>query len=639
MKNIYLLAICLLMFSMPFSINITNEGIIFEYDAENAQNVFLVGSMNDWNTDATPMKKEDDGVWRIFIKLDYGEYAYKFMVDGVWQYDQNNPDYEDDGYGGFNSIIRYNDTIESYIDINDNFKGVKSSFNPKIYFKGHYFSTNRFIKNDISRFMLSKPEHDLNFGINIKFNPDFEAYTILNVNNVKEDTEMWKTHFNYKRSYLKLNVQYAHLIAFDNFGLVEFDNPLNIIGNIGYKKYKFGYNYSGIYVDSSDLLSRSISSVIPLSINTEFVLSDKIGYDEDDILASRIKVTPQFFGLTNFSFGGSQFKYTTKLSEELTQIHDNYSFDFKYTKKISRMDWKDAMQFKIIAEQSRYNNINITSSEDVWMKGENRLLGLSLEFPIALKIYSNYLYSVFDINENQSRHRFDLGFNYSYNKCTWNFESSLWKNNLSENLTWSDYYKYFEKYDGNGRWFQEFSELSFERYTILGYDSGVLHTSDIKFSFNVKNKSINFNLKNKFSQYDLFTLPKYIENIIVFEYYLSDLWVFKTDTRIPYYNDPFLNLHTNFSEDSNVFISNYTEIAYHITKQAWISFGFGVNPKSMDLITDQFHSRGREEYLESSSNLSEHLDSFYGGFGEKILNAEKLLMNEKQISIQAIIKF
>ena len=59
----------------------------------------------------------------------------------------------------------------------------------------------------------------------------------------------------------------------------------------------------------------------------------------------------------------------------------------------------------------------------------------------------------------------------------------------------------------------------------------------------------------------------------------------------------------------------------------------------MDLITDQFHSRGREEYLESSSNLSEHLDSFYGGFGEKILNAEKLLMDEKQISIQAIIKF
>ncbi len=90
------------------------------------------------------------------------------------------------------------------------------------------------------------------------------------------------------------------------------------------------------------------------------------------------------------------------------------------------------MQFKIIAEQSRYKNINITSSEDVWMKGENRLLGLSLEFHIALKIYSNYLYSVFDINENQSRHRFDLGFNYSYNKCTWNFESSLWKNNLSK---------------------------------------------------------------------------------------------------------------------------------------------------------------------------------------------------------------
>ena len=71
----------------------------------------------------------------------------------------------------------------------------------------------------------------------------------------------------------------------------------------------------------------------------------------------------------------------------------------------------------------------------------------------------------------------------------------------------------------------------------------------------------------------------------------------------------------------------------------YFSFGFGVNPQAMDLITDKFHNRGREEYLDISGELPQHLDSFYGGFGEKILNAEKLLMNEKQISIQAIIKF
>ena len=59
--------------------------------------------------------------------------------------------------------------------------GIKSSFNPKIYFKGRYFSDNVFKKNQTDRFMLGKPVHDLNFGINIKFSSDFEGYTILNV--------------------------------------------------------------------------------------------------------------------------------------------------------------------------------------------------------------------------------------------------------------------------------------------------------------------------------------------------------------------------------------------------------------------------------------------------------------------------
>ena len=37
--------------------------------------------------------------------------------------------------------------------------------------------------------------------------------------------------------------------------------------------------------------------------------------------------------------------------------------------------------------------------------------------------------------------------------------------------------------------------------------------------------------------------------------------------------------------------------------------------------------------------LSEYLESYYGGFGEKIRKAETLLMNEKRISIQAVVKF
>ena len=38
------------------------SGVLFEYEDENAQAVFLVGSMNNWNTTATPMEKDENGI-------------------------------------------------------------------------------------------------------------------------------------------------------------------------------------------------------------------------------------------------------------------------------------------------------------------------------------------------------------------------------------------------------------------------------------------------------------------------------------------------------------------------------------------------------------------------------------------------
>ena len=146
-------------------------------------------------------------------------------------------------------------------------------------------------------------------------------------------------------------------------------------------------------------------------------------------------------------------------------------------------------------------------------------------------------------------------------------------------------------------------------------------------------------LKNKFAQHDLFTEPKFIENIVVFKYDIADKWKLKIDTRIPYYSDPFLELKTDFANDKNVFISNYSEISYYLSKNVWLALGYGVNPLTINAITDEFYDRGREEYLNNQGELPEYLESYYGGFGEKIRAAETLLMNEKRISLQAVVKF
>ena len=129
--------------SILFSLDEVNDGILFSYKDMNANSVFLVGSMNDWNTSASPMKKDTNGNWEIILKLDSGKYTYKFLVDNVWNIDQDNLNYEDDGYGGSNSLIEIDakgQIIQNSISSSD----IKSNYNPKIYFKGRYYSNNIF---------------------------------------------------------------------------------------------------------------------------------------------------------------------------------------------------------------------------------------------------------------------------------------------------------------------------------------------------------------------------------------------------------------------------------------------------------------------------------------------------------------
>jgi 1,4-alpha-glucan branching enzyme len=84
---------------------VTAEGVAFEVDFPDAGAVYLAGTFNDWNPEARPLTKGDDGLWRASIELEPGEYLYKFVVDGTWVEDPGNPESVDDGYGGVNSIL------------------------------------------------------------------------------------------------------------------------------------------------------------------------------------------------------------------------------------------------------------------------------------------------------------------------------------------------------------------------------------------------------------------------------------------------------------------------------------------------------------------------------------------------------
>jgi len=69
-----------------------------------ARVVAVAGTFNNWNQSQMLFGKEGD-VWVCRIDLAPGKYTYKFIIDGDWILDPDNPTTEDDERGFTNSVV------------------------------------------------------------------------------------------------------------------------------------------------------------------------------------------------------------------------------------------------------------------------------------------------------------------------------------------------------------------------------------------------------------------------------------------------------------------------------------------------------------------------------------------------------
>jgi chromosome partitioning protein len=79
------------------------------FHAPEAKTVEIVGSFNDWRpNEEHKMERGEDGTWSKVVSLPPGTYQYKFVVDGKWVEDKENPHFIDDPFGGRNSVLELN---------------------------------------------------------------------------------------------------------------------------------------------------------------------------------------------------------------------------------------------------------------------------------------------------------------------------------------------------------------------------------------------------------------------------------------------------------------------------------------------------------------------------------------------------
>jgi hypothetical protein len=80
--------------------------VVLTLKRPHAEEVCVIGSFNNWQPGATPMRKGPDGVWTARFFLPAGRYVYKFLVDGNTRIpDPNARQREADGFGGLNSVL------------------------------------------------------------------------------------------------------------------------------------------------------------------------------------------------------------------------------------------------------------------------------------------------------------------------------------------------------------------------------------------------------------------------------------------------------------------------------------------------------------------------------------------------------
>lgn len=93
--------------SSPIDDGTGRATVEFRLPAESgAEQAWLCGEFNEWATDATPLRRLDDGSLAATLELEPGSYRFRYYLgDGNWENDWAADAYVDNEHGGQDSLV------------------------------------------------------------------------------------------------------------------------------------------------------------------------------------------------------------------------------------------------------------------------------------------------------------------------------------------------------------------------------------------------------------------------------------------------------------------------------------------------------------------------------------------------------
>ena len=80
----------------------------FGLEVTGAKRVSVVGTFNNWNPTATPLRCVGGSRWFVYWPVEIGRHEYRFVVDGKTMDDPRAEEFVPAAQGGRNAVLRVN---------------------------------------------------------------------------------------------------------------------------------------------------------------------------------------------------------------------------------------------------------------------------------------------------------------------------------------------------------------------------------------------------------------------------------------------------------------------------------------------------------------------------------------------------
>ena len=576
----------------------TPRGVKFEYYNPDAKQVYLAGEFNEWSTTSLPMRKEKDGTWWIVIKLSPGKYEYKFVVDGQWVADPDNP-VTVGAYG--NSLVRIGENFEvlpPQLQTNTPMSSI-------VYFHGNGKAFLIFEKDSVdSRYRLVDDQEDFKLDIETNIEDKIILWTRLRYNTVlyKEESQLIPVKF--ERGRFKVSSGNLGFVAFYNIWDYQSDDPFILMGEEGEFHDKFGVDEQGLrlYLNRFLFLDR-----------TDFLYSNNISSDRDLMFSrTRKALGPIDLGFSYRRMQGLNRTYKVASPDSLmkndsliyfnTYENDNFlAFDISFGSS-RRFYTSFGLGKRTLKAGEYYEGDSPLPTSRSWEKSRITLfktgiemINKNLQWGFSVQ-YDRHYYTDLFIKSD------DRDFRYIRTSIYLNLGNNIGLNvryikfNADSLLPWNFL---FEDYEN--------TRLEYFEFPLIGYDQYIVFAPWVRF----KLWRLGIKYHGKLARYALNENPTSFENLIQLNTQIKKFNLLY-DLRI-------YKLKSSFLKVDKTWFDHYMEVSYPVAKKAYISIGYGLKPYDLD---DRYIAR-RAYLIDRGVDNSLLVNNFrgYGGFLEQAEDA------------------